>query len=175
MQYGEEEQCIQSKSLVIATQQTRYAGRMQACECSSELTMIPAQCGVSLVNSEGLMANIRKATTVTATPNSSCSRAMNSGKQQPLHFLRSPPSGLSSLLFLPSFLSVEPFWPISSPVFTLSSSPFSQLVQYVQRMSLPACFPPSLLRPPVTRIPAWLLFGNREGGELIWKAFGLDF
>lgn len=82
-----------------------------------ELTMIPAQCGVSLSESEGLMANIRKATTVTATPNSSWNRATSRGKRQTLHFLLSSGPGLSSLFFCPS-LSEEPFRPC--PIFTSS-------------------------------------------------------
>ncbi|TNN57409.1 hypothetical protein EYF80_032378 [Liparis tanakae] len=46
-----------------------------------------AQYGVSLASSEGLMADMRKATTVTANPNSSWSRATSSGKRQTLHLL----------------------------------------------------------------------------------------
>lgn len=86
-----------------------------------ELTMIPAQCGVSLVRSEGLMATMRKATATTATPSSSWSRATSRGKRQPLHLLLSSGTGLSSLLFMPSFLSEEAFCPcpISPLAFTL--------------------------------------------------------
>lgn len=75
-----------------------------------ELTMIPAQCGVSLARSEGLMANMRKATTVTATPNSSWSRATSRGKRQNLHLWRSSGSGLSPLFLLLFSLSAEPFF-----------------------------------------------------------------
>lgn len=75
-----------------------------------ELTMIPAQCGVSLAMSEGLMANMRKATTVTATPNSSWSRATSRGKRQNLHLWPSSGSGLSSLFLLLLSLSKEPFF-----------------------------------------------------------------
>lgn len=147
------------------------------------LTMIPAQCGVSLVRSEGLMANIRKATAVTATPNSSCSMATSKGKRQTLHLWLSIGSGLSSLIFLPSFLPEEPFCPC--PISPFSSNYFPTLslrllLYCFGWLSLPACrlpLPPrfpSLLRPPLTISPARLLFGNRESSELIWKTFGLD-
>lgn len=143
--------------------------------------MIPAQCGVSLARSEGLMANIRKATAVTATPNSSWSRATSRGKRQALHFLPSSDVGLSSRFFLPSFLSEEPFCPcpISPPVFTLFPLSVLSTFYCLGWTSLSAvCLSPlpfpSLLRPPLTISPARLLFGNREGSELIWKTFGLD-
>lgn len=155
-----------------------------------ELTIIPAQCGVSLVRSEGLMATMRKATAMTATPNSSWSRATSRGKRQPLHLLLSSGAGLSSLLFMPSFLSEEAFCPcpISPLAFTLCC-PLSVLSTFSVAMfgvdqsarcllpvaSLLSFLPfPSQLRPPLTINPAWLLFGNRQGSELIWKTFGLD-
>lgn len=79
-----------------------------------ELTMIPAQCGVSLAMSEGLMANMRKATTVTATPNSSWSSAMSRGKRQNLHLWPSSGSGLSSLFLLLLSLSKDSFFSIAA-------------------------------------------------------------
>lgn len=87
------------------------------------LTMIPAQCGASLARSEGLTANIRKATAVTATPNSSWSRATSRGKRQTLHLWPSSGAGLSSLFFWPSFSSEEHFCPFSmSPTFSVLST-----------------------------------------------------
>lgn len=86
-----------------------------------ELTMMPAQCGVSLARSEGLIASMRKATTVTATPSSSWSRATSSGKPQNLHFGVASASGLSSLFLLLPSLSEEPFFsPIAATFFRLS-------------------------------------------------------
>lgn len=83
-----------------------------------ELTMIPAQCGVSLARSEGLIASMRKATTVTATPNSSWSSATDRGKRQNLHLWPSSGSGLSSLFLLLLSLSEEPFFsPIAATFF----------------------------------------------------------
>ena len=134
--------------------------------------------------SEGLMANMRKATAATATPSSSWSRATSSGKQQPLHLLLCPGSGLPSLLFLASFFSVEPFCPISPPVFSLLSPPLSLSTWTIAvfRVDEPACLPAVCLLPrPLPaeasshhKPAARLLFGNREGSELIWKTFGLD-
>lgn len=122
--------------------------------------MIPAQCGVSLAKSEGLIANIRKATAVTATPNSSWSRATSRGKRQTLHLWPSSGVGLSSLFFLPSFLSDESLCPcpISLSAFTFSSCLATQLLPFA--VYEPACslplFPslpyPSL--PPLTINPA---------------------
>lgn len=87
-----------------------------------ELTMIPAQCGVSLARSEGLMANMRKATAVTATPNSSWNRATSRGKRQILHLWPSSDSGLSSLFLFLLGVSEETFCPfsISATFWTLS-------------------------------------------------------
>lgn len=83
-----------------------------------ELTMIPAQCGVSLARSEGLTASMRKATTVTATPNSSWSSATSRGKRQKLHLWLSSASRLSSLFLLLLSLSAEPFFsPIAATFF----------------------------------------------------------
>lgn len=77
--------------------------------------MIPAQCGVSRAVSEGLMASMRKATAVTATPSSSCSRATSRGNRHTLHLLPFSGVGLSSLFFSLCFLSEEPFRPC--PIF----------------------------------------------------------
>lgn len=143
--------------------------------------MIPAQCGVSLARSEGLMANMRKATAVTATPSSSCSRATSRGKRHTLHLWPSSGAGLSSL-----FLSEEPFCPcpMSPPVSTLSSLPVLSSFDCCRAWGGRACllsaysafpFPfPSLPRPPLTISLARLLFGNRDSSELIWKTFGPD-
>lgn len=49
------------------------------------LTMIPAQDGVSLTSKDGLMAAIRKASTVTETPKASCTKASSNGKRHPQH------------------------------------------------------------------------------------------
>lgn len=131
--------------------------------------MIPAQCGVSLVRSEGLMAIIRKATAVTATPNSSWNRATSRGKRQPLHFLRSSGCGLSSLFFLPSFLSKEPLCPcpISSPVFTLFSlSVLSTFTVAVFGADEPACRLPLSLSLP---LPAEASSHHKPSSVAIWK------
>lgn len=135
--------------------------------------MIPAQCGVSLAGSDGLTPNMRTATTVTATPSSSWSRATSRGKRHTLHLWPSSGAGLPPLS-LPSFLSDEPFCPCPmSPLVLLQLSVLT---------TFPALFgvaeSASLLPLPAgassSRSPARLLFENREGSELIWKTFGLD-
>lgn len=123
-----------------------------------ELTMIPAQCGVSLAKSEGLMAAMRKATAATATPKSSCSRATSRGKRKTLHFLPSSCAGLSSLILLPFFSSKEPFcpFPIFSSCLPLSLCLSSRLsLLKVWRVSLACRLPLTLslpsLQPAVTK------------------------
>lgn len=131
--------------------------------------MIPAQCGVSLARSEGLMANMRKATAVMATPNSSWSRATSRGKRQTLHLLPSSGAGLSSLLFLPSFLSEEPFCPcpISPPFSTLFSlSVLLTLTVAVFGVDEPVCCLP---RSPSLPLPAQASSHHKPCSVAIWK------
>lgn len=113
-----------------------------------QLTMIPAQCGVSLAKSEGLIANIRKATAVTATPNSSWSRAMSRGKRQTLHLWPSSGVGLSSLFFLPSFLSEESFC-----VCLISLSAFTFFSCVSTRLLLFGVYEPACGLPPFPSLP----------------------
>lgn len=131
----------------------------------TELTMIPAQCGVSRAMSEGLMANIRKATTVTAAPNSSWSRATSRGKRQTRHLRLSSGAGLSSLFFFFSSLSEEPFCPC--PISPLCSrSVRSTFTVAVFGVDKPAC---RLSLSTSLPLPAKASSHHKHSSSAIWK------
>lgn len=151
---------------------------MQKVSTKTALTMIPAQCGVSLARSEGLMASIRKATTVTATPRSSCDRATSRGKRHTLHLRSSSAAALSSFLFPPSLCSEESFLPMSPNLYLSVLSTFFGTVR--KRPSLAAGSPsasrphllfPSLPRPHLTIAAIWKQRRRWTNMENIWNGF----
>lgn len=78
--------CMQLVSLKCSVMQfALMLAKALYVETDFMLTIIPAQYGVSLTSREELMPAIRKPSTVTETPNTSCNKANSSGKRQPQH------------------------------------------------------------------------------------------